>query len=474
MSASSSLYAVGNSELIALLKDIEIEKKSLQHQLEKGIISEVDAVMFFDMNKKKELTLKIKLVEQVHLTATGRKAKISQGKPTSCYPGGFWYTRLKGGETLKAKTHDDLILKLYQVYFGDENRNIFTVADIFEKAIEEKQATENPKAETILRSRYEFARYFSDDFLKKDITSINESDLKAYTQNLVSSQEMTSKRFLSYKGVLNLIFEYAVAHEIIKTNPVNKIKNATYLKSCVGSDNDSDTKILTEAEIQALIDETKQRAEKGYYVYYYALRFSALTGVRIGELCSLKWSDIDYENYTIHIHTQQLAEFTNGHYRYYIVPYTKNERGQSKGGRYFPLTDEILSLLTELKTVLKKEGIKSEYVFCHANGEWMNTMSYKSFFGKLARKHKLNATSNHALRRSLNSNVLIPMGMSVADRAKLLGHSVETNLKHYSFAQRDYVDSARDLLNKSQKNEKSHNYYVAFPGHEKNPQTANL
>ena len=47
---------------------------------------------------------------------------------------------------------------------------------------------------------------------------------------------------------------------------------------------------------------------------------------------------------------------------------------------------------------------------------------------------------------SLNSNVLIPMGISVADRAKLLGHSVETNLEHYSFAQKDYVENTRAIL----------------------------
>ena len=137
----------------------------------------------------------------------------------------------------------------------------------------------------------------------------------------------------------------------------------------------------------------------------------------------------------------------DGHYQYYEVPYTKNERGKSKGGRLFPLTDDISSLLAELTEVLERENISSEYVFCYANGEWMRTNNYKSFFAKLCRKHQLKATSNHALRRSLNSNILIPNGVSVTDRAKLLGHSVETNLKHYSYAQKDYVDNARDVLN---------------------------
>lgn len=118
------------------------------------------------------------------------------------------------------------------------------------------------------------------------------------------------------------------------------------------------------------------------------------------------------------------------------------------------------------------------YVFCHEDGRWLNTKKYDSFFRKLCQKLNLNVTNNHALRMSFNSNVLIPNGVSVADRAKLLGHSVETNLRHYSFAQKDYMDSVRDILDSLNDREqkeakKEHNYTIAFK-HKESPQTANL
>lgn len=47
---------------------------------------------------------------------------------------------------------------------------------------------------------------------------------------------------------------------------------------------------------------------------------------------------------------------------------------------------------------------------------------------------------------SLNSNVLIPKGVTVADRAAMLGHSIETNLKYYSFAQKDYLGTVCAML----------------------------
>ena len=38
---------------------------------------------------------------------------------------------------------------------------------------------------------------------------------------------------------------------------------------------------------------------------------------------------------------------------------------------------------------------------------------------------------------ALNSYVFVPMGLSPADRARILGHSVQTNLNHYTFARAD-------------------------------------
>ncbi|MCI7129574.1 MAG: hypothetical protein MSA09_03230, partial [Lachnospiraceae bacterium] len=58
----------------------------------------------------------------------------------------------------------------------------------------------------------------------------------------------------------------------------------------------------------------------------------------------------------------------------------------------------------------------------------------------------LRLSNNHAFRMALNSYVFVPMGLTPAERAKILGHSVQTNLNHYTFARSD--DFISDISNR--------------------------
>ncbi len=80
----------------------------------------------------------------------------------------------------------------------------------------------------------------------------------------------------------------------------------------------------------------------------------------------------------------------------------------------------------------------------------------------------MKVTNNHALRMSLNSNVLIPKGISVADRAAMLGHSIETNLKYYSFAQKNYLDTVCSILDEDENEQKQAISDEGTPGNPSN------
>lgn len=304
-----------------------------------------------------------------------------------------------------------------------------------------------------LTKRYHFfaalnKRYINDTLKNTPITEITEIDLKKYTQTLTHEQTMKKKAYLSYKCVLNLIFEYAVYHKIIVINPVSAIKNRVYLKSCDNSRPKNNEKILSEAEIEMVKKEVNDRMQqpryKGYCVYAYVVRLAIETRMRAAELCALREDDIQDE--CIHIHAQQLYEKRPGGKHYYYANHTKDEKGISQGGRLFPLLPEIRQILDMNKQAKDNLGLDCEYVFCTLDNVWIKTDAYETFLRRMLTSLGLSVTNNHAFRMSLNSNVLIPKGLDTGDRAALLGHSIATNLNYYSFSRKDRITELVDIL----------------------------
>ncbi len=131
---------------------------------------------------------------------------------------------------------------------------------------------------------------------------------------------------------------------------------------------------------------------------------------------------------------------------YYYADWTKDEKGVSRGGRKFPLTPAIIRILSENQAAKSELKLNSEYVFCNRDNEWIKTDAYETFLRRMMTSLKMPVTNNHAFRMSLNSNVFIPLGIPETERAALLGHSVETNLKYYSFGRKNNLDYLVDVL----------------------------
>ncbi len=109
--------------------------------------------------------------------------------------------------------------------------------------------------------------------------------------------------------------------------------------------------------------------------------------------------------------------------------------------------------MKEIKDLQDELGIRSEFIFCNEDGEWIKTDAYHTFLRRICQSKGFKVTNNHALRMSLNSNVLLPMGISAADRAAMLGHSVQTNLLFYSYEQKNYLDYVGKMLDEQYEKE---------------------
>ena len=444
------------------------------------IIDNIDDIIE-RMNKKKRQIFEKKVLKKHGKPVKAIEIKKHGVLKTYYQTSAKW----KASSNIRLASYDAVIDELAAYYKLDEN-GVVSVNDVFELAIAYKKNNENPQAATISKISADYKRFISNDFMNADITEITAEYLNQYSFELIRRETergvaMTEKAFKNYKGVLNLIFDYAIKSisgntPLIRDNPVKHMQNNAYfIKHCKESaksvnplqcepqtDYNENDVIFSEDELREAEDIVRHRMtlkgytkEDGYYVNGYVFLFAKLTGMRAAEIPALRWTDIK-ENY-IWIHSQQLrANGTSGDHIY--CPWTKDDKKHTGNGRRFPLFSSVKNLLDEIKSVQESLSIKSDYIFCHKNGEWIKKEAYETMLRRLFQSLGYNITNNHALRKSFNSNVLIPLGVDVTDRAAMLGHSVETNLRYYSYEKKDNTDALISILDGLEKvNESNEN-----------------
>nr|WP_325180700.1 site-specific integrase [uncultured Oscillibacter sp.] len=190
--------------------------------------------------------------------------------------------------------------------------------------------------------------------------------------------------------------------------------------------------VADEETMQKIITALENESIK--YETYYKLIIA--TGMRRGECCGLKWSDIDYERKSIHIQ-RNVVKITGEDI---IVKDTKT----AAGDRYVYFSPEMESLLKEYyrecvwqaDAYENRELTADDFVFRkHDSQDPMTPSTFTWRFKLILKKNGLPEKLNvHSLRHS-NASLLIAGGADVATVAGLLGHSQpSTTLDIYTHA----------------------------------------
>lgn len=434
---------VSDTTLIEEIKSLEIQIASLNKMKKEGTLTDVGATYLEELINK-QFNLIEKRVLSVHKNKIQIGTVRKNGKEKT-----YYQSCVKGFKNPpRSYSYEGLIERLYDIYFNSASFKDCSFKTVFEAAKKEWIAQTGPKEKTVRDLDSAYKAFITDEFGKRDIRTLTCGELKIYMMETVMRIRPTEKRFKKLKTVLNKVFEYASnpEHQLIPINIVPK-DNTAFLKQCSIKVVTPEKKAFSPNELIILRDYLWERVNKlKYDVNGYAILFASHTGVRQAEIPALKWSDIS--DTMIHIHAQQNDECINGKKTYYYNPTTKDEKGISKGGRKFPITFEIRKILNELKAKQEALGIESEWVFAREDGNWITTAAYYESLYKVCHdKLHLKLTNNHALRIALNSYVFVPMGLPVSERARLLGHSPEVNLKHYTFArEEEYIASIGEMI----------------------------
>ena len=138
-----------------------------------------------------------------------------------------------------------------------------------------------------------------------------------------------------HRRILRAIFNEAFRYDWIKKNPVSATRIG------VGNCN-IELRVIKESEVfsiseaKALLQALDKNGQNCFHQTI-AIKIMLFTGIRLGELCRLKWSDIDFESKLIHIRRNRISAEKFGIYE-------KEPKTQSSI-RSIPITEHLTSEL---------------------------------------------------------------------------------------------------------------------------------
>ena len=232
---------------------------------------------------------------------------------------------------------------------------------------------------------------------------------------------LSGKTILEHHRLLRAMLHKAVYWQLIVANPAERVQPPKAKKPKRRYYDDEQTKVLLENLETLSEDQIK---------YKVAIILTIFTGVRLGELMGLEWTDIDFKNGIVNINraSQYLADkgvFTK-------VPKTESSI------REVAIPDFVISLLDEYK--LWYEDQKSLYgelwtnsnrLFVQNDGKPMHPSTISKWFVKYIEQIGLPVINFHGLRHT-NATLLISQNIDVAVVAARLGHAqITTTFNFY-------------------------------------------
>ncbi len=158
------------------------------------------------------------------------------------------------------------------------------------------------------------------------------------------------------------------------------------------------------------------------------------TGLRLGEICSLKWIDIDSERRLLHVsRTVQRIKSKEGPAKTILL---ETAPKSVFSNREIPIPDTLLTLLLSFH----KTG--QEYVLCMDRP--MEPRTYQNHFKRYLDNIKAPDYNFHTLRHTFATNC-IDSGMDIKSLSEILGHSnVQITLDRYVHPS---MDTKRKYIN---------------------------
>ena len=259
------------------------------------------------------------------------------------------------------------------------------------------------------------------------------------------ARPLSAKTILHYYATLDTCLSAAVRLGYLEHNPMDRVQRPRQRKHA--------RPILTEDAATDLIRLLADLPEKERH-YRLAILLALLCGLRLGEVCALKYQDVDWTRSTISI--SRAVKYTPSTGR--IVEAPKSDAS----AREITLPPSMLDLLREswdqdtmdqidMASAAEQAGKKSPYtdnnLIIHSrSGAPVNKDTPSKWFRRFADAHGFQGVTFHDLRHA-HASILVAHNVDIAAVASRMGHAdAGITLSTYTHPFRDHDRTAAQIL----------------------------
>lgn len=369
------------------------------------------------------------------------KHPITQGKD------GRWRTHVDdpaGKEKrrdIRGKTKEEVENKVIKALMEMEDRDKkkpvidpnVTVLKYYDRWIEIQQVT-NHATNSIQKYRSAKKRFFepewAKDFTSMRVVDVDYIDIENFLKCCITKYGLSAKAAHDPVSYTKQLFDTAVRDRLIPVSPFRECDVQKYVyPTCKETDvTDDGDKILSDEQVKDLIGAIETHLQKEpTYLPDYGILICLWSGLRVGEVPSRKWSEI--QNGEIRVRTSEKIDRIDngtGHAKsVYRISSTK-----TKKTRAIAICPSLQEVLDRIKAAQAEYGIESDYIMEGPDGRFTG-----SEIGKAAARRGKEAGIEHCsiqrIRRTVDSRLAGVLPFSAV--CTQMGHGPEVDKQYYQF-----------------------------------------
>ena len=292
----------------------------------------------------------------------------------------------------------------------------------FEVVTEEwlKYKKNTVKKSTYYNYSYSVAKYLYPSFAGKNITKI-----KNYNNFIEELSDTLSPK--TVRDIVTKLKEIINFYEEEHNTKLN-IKKMSLPK-------------MNKKEIQILSNKEKQKLEK-YCIQQNDLKSLGIliclnTGLRVGEVCALRWENVDFETRRIHVEKTIERIYSKEENKTIVIIDTPKS---ITSVRTIPINSKLYNILKQIRGKSKK----TDFVLTCSSEHYVEPRNYQYHFKEILKRNKVKKYKFHTLRHTFATNC-IEAGMDIKSLSEILGHadvSITLNIYVHSSdkAKRKYLE----------------------------------